>query len=242
MIVLQLINANSKNGIKVPDNPFVKSEGDVTRSLGKLLFPKLAVPNYQSPLNYKHPLLYLYEKDIEVTDYQIQKGGLLEVTSTYKKRSTGQLYVPANDKLPILAIGGLKETSAALKMLLEYDNQGDSMSPKVADLDLIKISAKFPDDLWIWSFEKGVGHIQKGTVYGTRINQDSLLDEIRLRGSPNQVGVLINVPNAQLKIRVLSDGRIQFWDFTAGHLIHKNHKDHKDPWPLIQSAIQKISV
>lgn len=243
MLVIKGSKIRSSNDatVQVPTRPFVEASHDESESLGTYLLPATSNSSQMmKPEGYHPPLLYVHEKFIDVVSYEAKAEGILEVTTTFSKKSTALVYVPESNHLPIFTAGSKLEANRALRMLHRYGGQDAYLALQGIDFDIRKIEAAFPNDHWVYSFEDDAGYIQKGMVYGTQINLDTLTPQLKTKGSPNQVGIFVSAKNMRMKVRVLNEG-IQFYEFVPKHLL-LGHPNHGNPWPYIVTVLQQLTA
>lgn len=196
-------------------------------------------PHLQShPDGYSEPLLYVYESVQEVDAYDISPTAVVNERQEITKRYVVHLYFPIDSSAVALAHGPIVHASKAMKFLAEELSTNGYAAPvyRPAEFDIQRIRHDLPNDQWFRRARR-TGNVESVTIYGDAIEQDLLYGAIDEGGFDNQVGVTLAVQGALLKIRVVSQGRLQFTNFRPEHLA-SHSSPHGDPWPLILEAVR----
>jgi hypothetical protein len=93
------------------------------------------------------------------------------------------------------------------------------------------------DDQWMRSFARD-GNVNKGKLYGNAIELDQIFNQISIDSEANEVGVTLQIPNAALMVRILTEGRIQFYNFSSNNVWERSHDEFGDPLPLIYETLE----
>lgn len=201
--------------------------------------------NDAAPPGYLRPHLYLSRRPKYTANYTYQGGNLTYVEKTEQEDRYVKLYIPQTPALPALALGVRKKSEgpAALSLFQEAHGLVDVLPQySLARFDLNGIAEGYPNNHWLWTFKGGAGYVTGGRLTGVDIEKDALTAAVKKGSMPNEVGVTLEVDEATLKVRILTNGKVQFTQFTDEHLVKFEHPELGNPWPMILHVLQTLKL
>lgn len=205
------------------------------------LFPR----DEKTPEGYLKPVIYVRQKPKQKTRRVIQNGQLLEVDSIELEFKSIKLYIPSSSYLPALAIGAGNKPDALGTLRLFQEAKGKAAEEpyySLADFNLSEIANKYPEEHWLWNFKNGSGYVTSGRLTGEGIERDAVVQAVKQGSTPNEVGIIFQVQDASLKVRILRAGRVQFTQFTDEHLVEFKHPELGNPWPMITQVLGTLEM
>lgn len=197
-------------------------------------------PEQQTPpIGYAAPITYVLRKTRTVSAFRIVNDQFVVVEENQTDFRIVKIYPPMMQGYPLIAVGAKGEIQEAINLFCQA--RGDTRpSYRLARFDLDAIATSYPDDHWFWDFKANSDYVTSGKLHGERIELSHLVDSVRKSSAPHEVGIMLRCGSAQLKVRILGEGRVQFWQFHESHLQSHSHPQLGDPWPLIVQAVQTL--
>ncbi|MVN85432.1 hypothetical protein GO986_01460 [Deinococcus sp. HMF7620] len=244
MIVLTVVELLPTFPTQMLRNDVQSQSADGSESWG--FMPQAETPG-ATRVGYRAPVVYWTRVKRTSEGYFFDGGQPTWGTREQDEVRIMKLYLPLDfTQLPLIALG-VKKRKDLENALLRYIEANTPEAPsqamfRLANYDLSKLAASYPTERWSWEFAMHSDPIRKGKFFGTNIETSSLFGFVQSGSSPNEVGLMLDAQGATLKVRILRLGRVQFTQFTDGHLIAGNHPDMGDPWPRIVQILQTLQA
>lgn len=208
----------------------------------RVIFPLAASQAGTVPDGYYSPILYLHRSPRESYEYEWDGHSLNYSLRQGIEQRVVKLYMPMDIAYPVIALGGKRNDVQNALFLLQQALSGSAQMPLYApySYDLERLATLYPDDQWFLDFKSALGHVSGGKIYGVGIEKSPLYTHAKVGASSNEVGIIFHANGADLKVRVLRNGKVQFMQFVDSHLLADRHPDLGRVWPLIVQVLQSV--
>lgn len=181
------------------------------------------------------PLVYVYESVKQIPVFVVTPGAIEERARTIRQQSFVNYHLPLD--LDNIAIGDITHVKKGFKLLSDTlsNERYDAPYFQPLDFDIPRIKMELAENQWFRRVkrERDIGVI----MHGDRIEDDAIYNSLNADSEENDVGVIFQGPGAQLKIKLVTQGRIQFLNFRPEHVL-SGHPEMGSIWPHVLDVIQ----
>lgn len=187
---------------------------------------------------YFPPIVYVYEATRQMSEYIMSPTEVSEVARVVKRQRVVSYFIPRNLENAALAVGEILHVKKGYRVLNENLSRQGYQAPlfQPVDFDIPRIKVDLREDQWYRRVRR-VGNAKSVIISGDSIENDGLYATLDDDSEEREIGITFRGEGVNFRVRIVTEGRIQFLNFRPEHL-YTDHQKYGDAWPHILSIIQ----